>query len=221
MMMQLGTLIPFGDIGGDPAVLREYAQAAEAVGYDFIEAPDHVLGQNPAGQSAGERIETRVPARPVHCVQHRIADQIDAQIVVVRHRGHYDQLTLYRNRVPIKDTGEQRTWPNFMSREGARGQEYNAWSADGGNPPNHDINLVFTRFLSGPMDFMFVRATHGRVVIAVFALRNEPVWRDECDVSSRERRITTAGKRGTRNASTSLSEDGAGGPKKCLHDDSY
>ena len=43
--MQLGTLIPFGDIGGDPAVLREYAQAAEAVGYDFIEAPDHVLGQ--------------------------------------------------------------------------------------------------------------------------------------------------------------------------------
>ena len=54
--MQLGTLIPFGDIGGDPAVLREYAQAAEAIGYDFIEAPDHVLGQNPAGQSAGERI---------------------------------------------------------------------------------------------------------------------------------------------------------------------
>ncbi|HEY4417783.1 MAG TPA: glycoside hydrolase family 97 protein [Verrucomicrobiae bacterium] len=54
---------------------------------------------------------------------------------------------------PIKDTGEQRTWPNFMSREGARGQEYNAWSPDGGNPPNHDINLVFTRFLSGPFDF--------------------------------------------------------------------
>lgn len=54
---------------------------------------------------------------------------------------------------PIKDTGEQRTWPNFMSREGARGQEYNAWSPDGGNPPNHAVNLVFTRFLSGPFDF--------------------------------------------------------------------
>jgi hypothetical protein len=40
-----------------------------------------------------------------------------------------------------------------MSREGARGQEYNAWSGDGGNPPNHDVNLVFTRFLSGPFDF--------------------------------------------------------------------
>ncbi|MDB6018254.1 MAG: alpha-glucosidase [Pedosphaera sp.] len=54
---------------------------------------------------------------------------------------------------PIKDTGESRTWPNFMSREGARGQEWNAWADDGGNPPNHDVNLVFTRFLSGPFDF--------------------------------------------------------------------
>ena len=33
----------------------------------------------------------------------------------------------------IKDTGESRTWPNFMSREGARGQEWNAWASDGGN----------------------------------------------------------------------------------------
>src|ERR1044071_7070643 len=36
---------------------------------------------------------------------------------------------------PMHDTGERRTWPNMMSREGARGQEYNAWSGDGGNPP--------------------------------------------------------------------------------------
>ena len=52
---------------------------------------------------------------------------------------------------PIKDTGERRTYPNMMSREGARGQEYNAWSE--GNPPNHTTTLPFTRFLSGPMDF--------------------------------------------------------------------
>ncbi len=43
--MQLGTLLPLGDIGGDPAVVREYAQTAEAIGYDFVEAPDHVLGR--------------------------------------------------------------------------------------------------------------------------------------------------------------------------------
>jgi alpha-glucosidase len=54
---------------------------------------------------------------------------------------------------PIHDTGERRTFPNMMSREGARGQEYNAWSGDGGNPPEHETILFFTRLLDGPMDF--------------------------------------------------------------------
>src|SRR5438874_5805387 len=53
--MQLGALLPLGDIGGDPAVLREYAQAAETTGYDFIEAPDHVLGANPAKSPEPDR----------------------------------------------------------------------------------------------------------------------------------------------------------------------
>jgi len=53
---------------------------------------------------------------------------------------------------PVKDTGLRRTYPNWMSREGARGVEYNAW----GSPPNavdHEAKLVFTRMLSGPMDY--------------------------------------------------------------------
>jgi alpha-glucosidase len=53
---------------------------------------------------------------------------------------------------PVKDTGLRRTWPNWVSREGARGQEFNAW----GNPINpvgHEVDLVFTRMLSGPMDY--------------------------------------------------------------------
>jgi alpha-glucosidase len=54
---------------------------------------------------------------------------------------------------PIKDTGLRRTWPNLMTREGARGQEYNAWGGEGGNPPNHVLLLPFTRMLSGPMDY--------------------------------------------------------------------
>jgi alpha-glucosidase len=37
--------------------------------------------------------------------------------------------------------------------DGARGQEYNAWSGDGGNPPEHESILFFTRLLAGPMDF--------------------------------------------------------------------
>ena len=52
---------------------------------------------------------------------------------------------------PIKDTGERRTYPNMMAREGARGQEYNAWSE--GNPPSHTATIPFTRMLAGPMDF--------------------------------------------------------------------
>jgi alpha-glucosidase len=54
---------------------------------------------------------------------------------------------------PIQDTGERRTYPNWMSREGARGQEYNAWGGEGGNPPEHETILFFTRLLDGPMDF--------------------------------------------------------------------
>src|SRR5436309_789734 len=54
---------------------------------------------------------------------------------------------------PIHDTGERRTYPNMMSREGARGQEYNARDGEGSNPPEHETILFFTRLLDGPMDF--------------------------------------------------------------------
>ena len=40
-----------------------------------------------------------------------------------------------------------------MTQEGVRGQEYDAWSADGGNPPEHTTTIPFTRGLAGPMDF--------------------------------------------------------------------
>jgi hypothetical protein len=54
---------------------------------------------------------------------------------------------------PIKDTGERRTFPNMLSREGLRGNEFNAWASDGGNPPEHLTIVPFTRMLSGPIDF--------------------------------------------------------------------
>lgn len=53
---------------------------------------------------------------------------------------------------PIKDTGLRRTYPNWIAREGARGQEFNAWGTPP-NPPEHLPMLAFTRMLSGPMDF--------------------------------------------------------------------
>lgn len=54
---------------------------------------------------------------------------------------------------PIKPTGLRRTFPNLVSAEGLRGQEFNAWSPDGGNPPEHLTIVPFTRMLAGPIDF--------------------------------------------------------------------
>ena len=74
---------------------------------------------------------------------------------------HYQQVVekaaAYRIMVnthePIKDTGIRRTWPNFMTREGVRGQEFNAWSYEGGNPVDHLTKVAFTRMLAGPVDY--------------------------------------------------------------------
>lgn len=73
--------------------------------------------------------------------------------------NHYQKVveTAARHRMtvnahePIKDCGIRRTWPNMLSREGARGMEWNAWSE--GNPPSHTAMLAFTRLLGGPMDY--------------------------------------------------------------------
>ncbi|MEZ4972909.1 MAG: glycoside hydrolase family 97 protein [Cyclobacteriaceae bacterium] len=54
---------------------------------------------------------------------------------------------------PIKATGIRRTYPNAIAREGLRGQEFNAWATDGGNPPEHLPIIAFTRMLAGPIDF--------------------------------------------------------------------
>ena len=51
---------------------------------------------------------------------------------------------------PIKDTGLRRKYPNYISREGAKGQEFNGFWTNG---VNHATDLPFTRMLSGPMDY--------------------------------------------------------------------
>ena len=54
---------------------------------------------------------------------------------------------------PIMATGLRRTYPNDVTREGLRGQEFNAWATDGGNPPHHLPTVAFTRMLAGPIDY--------------------------------------------------------------------
>lgn len=70
---------------------------------------------------------------------------------VIETAAHYG--IMVDNHEPAMPTGLQRTYPNLMTQEGLRGQEYNAWSLDGGNPPAHTCTLPFTRGLAGPMDF--------------------------------------------------------------------
>jgi alpha-glucosidase len=63
---------------------------------------------------------------------------------------------------PIKGTGIERTWPNLMTREGARGQEYEG----GALVPSHACFLPYTRLLSGGMDY-----TPGILDVANFSKR--------------------------------------------------
>jgi probable F420-dependent oxidoreductase len=48
--MQLGVTLPLIDIGGEPGTVRAFAQAAEEYGFDYLGAPDHVLGVNVASR---------------------------------------------------------------------------------------------------------------------------------------------------------------------------
>jgi alpha-glucosidase len=78
--------------------------------------------------------------------QYRVRHELEVAEVAAAHRISIDA------HEPVKDTGLRRTWPNMLSREGARGQEFNAWGRPT-NPPEHLTILPFTRLLAGPMDF--------------------------------------------------------------------
>jgi probable F420-dependent oxidoreductase len=45
---QIGAFFPTRDMPADHAAIRDWAQAAEAIGFDFIEVSDHVLGADRA-----------------------------------------------------------------------------------------------------------------------------------------------------------------------------
>lgn len=77
------------------------------------------------------------------------------QVMVNRYRDHIRKAAEHHLMIEaheiIKDTGERRSYPNFMSREAVRGMEYEAWSS--GNPPEHVVNIPFTRMIAGPVSY--------------------------------------------------------------------
>ena len=48
--MRYGAIFPQTEIGTDPIAIRDYAQAVEGLGYDYLLAYDHVLGADPEGR---------------------------------------------------------------------------------------------------------------------------------------------------------------------------
>lgn len=50
----------------------------------------------------------------------------------------------------VRPTGLNRTYPNLLANESARGTEYESF---GGNNPDHTTILPFTRLMGGPMDY--------------------------------------------------------------------
>jgi alpha-glucosidase len=87
----------------------------------------------------------RINGKEYHQGQYMVRHYQKVMEIAARHKVMIDV------HEPIKDTGLRRTFPNMMTREGARGTEYEAWSE--GNPPSHTTILPFTRCLGGPLDY--------------------------------------------------------------------
>ncbi len=94
-----------------------------------------------------------------------------SQPAVMHYRKVVELAAKYRINInahePIKPTGIRRTYPNMMTREGARGMEWNAWSE--GNGPEYFEVLPFTRLLAGPMDY-----TPGIFDVLLESSKNDP-----------------------------------------------
>lgn len=132
--------------------------------------------------------------RGVHCVKTGYAGGFPdghshhGQYGVRHYRRVVETAARYRTTLdvhePIKPTGIRRTWPNMMTREGARGMEWNAWSS--GNPPAHYELLPFTRLLAGPMDY-----TPGTFDILFERTRNLPQRRKWNEQDRGDSRVNT------------------------------
>jgi alpha-glucosidase len=67
-------------------------------------------------------------------------------------------------------TGLERTYPNLLTSEGVLNLEHNKWDKLG-VPPMHELTVVFTRMLAGPLDFH--QGSFRGVPFAEFQARND------------------------------------------------
>ncbi|HMM11080.1 MAG TPA: glycoside hydrolase family 97 protein [Bacteroidales bacterium] len=92
-------------------------------------------------------VGTIIPKGEYHHNQRMIRHYVD---VLKKAAGHKIAVNSHESMMP---TGLRRTFPNDISCENLRGQEFNGWASDGGNPPSHLPTVAFTRMLAGPIDY--------------------------------------------------------------------
>ena len=131
----------FGDIPGYERVLGEALDLYESLGVRQVKTG--YVG--PAGSL--RRIDE----------QGTVVDEWhDSQYAVRHQRKVLEEAAARKISVnthePVKDTGLRRTYPNWLTREGTRGQEFAVWG-ETPNPPDHIPMLAFTRMLAGPLDY--------------------------------------------------------------------
>ena len=131
----------FGDIPGYEAVMGEAFDLYESLGIRQVKTG--YVG------SAGS-------LRRIDDEGNEVREWHDSQYAVRHHVKVLEEAARRRISVnthePVKDTGLRRTYPNWLTREGARGQEFAVWG-ETPNPPDHIPTLAFTRMLAGPLDF--------------------------------------------------------------------
>lgn len=92
-------------------------------------------------------VGTIIPKGEYHHNQRMVNHYLD---VIKKAAAHKVAVNSHESIMP---TGLRRTYPNDISCENLRGQEFNAWASDGGNPPSHLPTVAFTRMLAGPIDY--------------------------------------------------------------------
>jgi alpha-glucosidase len=92
-------------------------------------------------------VGTIIPKGEYHHNQRMIRHYVQ---VITKAAQHKVAVNSHESMMP---TGLRRTFPNDISCENLRGQEFNAWASDGGNPPSHLPTVAFTRMLAGPIDY--------------------------------------------------------------------
>ena len=149
-----GPIVPYE--GADPTTGRDGLDLEEVVRYGKTMGVGIRLWMNwQAARDHMDRAFPRYRDLGVEGVMIDFMDRDDQEMVRLMRKmvetAAANRLTVTFHGVS-KPTGLERTWPNLLSSEGVLNLEYDKWD-ERGVGPEHEMTVVFTRMLAGPMDF--------------------------------------------------------------------